>query len=325
MKNIGFAIGHAPNHISGFFGRLIEYLAQELGADFEIVPPNRYTGSIANLDGKYRLVMFGSRRAAAQLSKVAVYTKSFLVDHGILHTNRTPSCRVDFEAFSSPFLMNHYTKSGLNPLVQAWSSRYFLMDDIYNDTFHEDECLVYLTHKRGWKANSVQEIPFERNKTLSFLKQLSHRYSKVYVVDHINLPNKTLNSRCELLPSNIIPLQHGINFLEKINTVGSLYFEYSSVFSTALWNPKVKLFERLPQSPMGPTTPQARLLHTLSRIACYQIRNDDLFEAEEYSKKDPKRQNRETIKSMIFDQHPEDSYVRLLDVLLDALRLASKK
>lgn len=322
MKPIGFAIRHAPNHVRAFYGRLIEFLSQELGPDFEVVSKDQYPDSLAQLDGKYRIVLFAGRKSAAKFSETARVSKSFLVDHGIIHTNRTPSsCPVDFEVFSSPFLLHHYSRVGLEPKVRGWSARYFLSNDTPKMQFRRDDCMVYLTHKRGWQANSEMTAPFGPESNLRFIRSLSEIYSKVYVVGHINMGGSVVGGNHGGMPGNVIELGHGRDFMDRVNNVGALFFEYSSVFATALWNPDVMLFQRVPPFPTGAVRPQAVLLHILMEKACYRIEGDDLSQVKAITATDGKAAMRKKVCGMIYAGNPSDSYMDIRNILLEALGL----
>ena len=61
--SVGFATHCSPKHIRAYYSRLIEYLAQELGEEFEVVNCAS-DAELAALDGAYKLVIFGTRESA---------------------------------------------------------------------------------------------------------------------------------------------------------------------------------------------------------------------------------------------------------------------
>lgn len=320
MKNIGFAARHAPNHVRAFYTRLIEYFAQELGDDFEVVP-EEYDGVVSSLDGRYRLVIFGTRGAAAEMVAHCNYTKSLLIDHGPVHTNRAPHSMVHFEIFSSPYLNNRYPGTGMAPAIKSWSGGYFLSDHLDNVCPRPGECLVYLIHNTGWKANSLTLVPFDDLSTIRYLAGLAAEFDRVHVVSHLNGgENFAVKYRAEL-PEHVIPVAHGPHFMNLVNNVEAVFFEYSSVIAAVLWNPRVKLFYRVPPYPCGPITLHATFLHELLEVAAYLIVGDDLSQVRECLISDPKLLAREEAKRLVFDESISDPYKAALDCVREALQM----
>ena len=324
MKRVGFAARHAPNHVRAFYARLIEYFAQELGDDFEVIP-DEYDGMVPSLDGRYRLVVFGTRGAAAEMVTHCKVTKSLLIDHGPIHTNRAPHSRVHFEVFSSPYLNHRYPKTGMASAIKSWSGGYFLTDHLESGSPRPGECLVYLIHNTGWKANSLTAVPFDDPSTIDCLSGLAERFKIVHVVSHLNGGENFAVKYRDALPGNVLAVGHGPQFMSLVNNVEALFFEYSSVIAAALWNPAVKLFYRIPPLPCGPVTLHATFLHELLEFATYPIKNDDLSGVGDCLSLDPKLEARREAKRLVFDESITDPYRAALDCVRDALRILEEE
>jgi len=319
-KEVAFSVKHAPLHVRAFYGRLIEYLSQELDERFAVIDNDDYD-EIIDLDGRYKLVLFCTRGAAAQLTKLSSSTKSFLVDHGPIHTNRAPHGTVDFEIFSSEYLRNRYSEEGFKSKVRSWSGGYFITDHLVSNHIKKGECLVYCIHNVGWYANSMVEVPFSDEETITYLNNLSELFNVVHVVSHINAGKNFVDKyRSNLLP-NVVPVSHGFSFMSLIASVEAVFMEYSSVISCCLWNPYVKIFVRYPKYPLGPITLQARYLHELMNDAAYPIINDSVKEVENYMISDKKSEARHRAKLQIFDDRIDHPYYEVLRRIREALEI----
>lgn len=319
-KDIAFAVRHAPLHIQAFYGRLIEYLCQELGEDIDIIGDGDYE-NIADLDGMYKIVMFCTRGAATHLSDNCATTRSFLVDHGPIHTNRAPHGHVDFEVFSSEYLRKRLSQEGLGAEVKSWSGGYFLTDHLLSSPIRKGECLVYLIHNTGWLANSMSRIPFTDDQTIGYLDGLSKIFRVVHVVSHINGGINFVTRYRQFIPGNVLSVSHGNQYMNLIASVEVVFLEYSSALATTLWNPEVKIFIRNPKFPLGPITLHARYLHELMERVGYPIIEDSLETVDEMLRNDPKHLFRVAAKSEIYDINIDDPYEFILRCVRDAVRI----
>lgn len=320
-KAFAFSVQYAPNHIQSFYGRLVEYFRQEIGDEFDVIGENDFR-CLKELDGLYDIVIFGNRGAAARMTDSCAFTKSLLIDHGPIHTNRAPHGTVDFEIFSSEYLRKVYSANGFAPKIAGWSGGYFLSEHLNaNREIARGTCLVYLLHNTGWKANSLANVPFSDDQTVVYLNGLAAIFGCVYVVSHLNGGDNFSERYRHVLSSNVVALDHGIPFNNLICGVEAVFIEYSSVLAAALWNPRVKIFVRYPKYPCGPVTLQASFLHWLMDYATYPIREDDLTEVERILREDHLHAERCEVKDMIFDKNIDDSFKSSLDCLLEALKM----
>jgi hypothetical protein len=316
--SVGFATHCSPRHVRTYYSRLIEYLAQELGEEFEVVKCAS-DAELAALDGAYKLVIFGTRESAEYMVNHCRSTRSMLVDHGPLHSNRTARCRAHFEVFSSPYLRDFYSAAELAPHVKGWSGGYFLTDHLDSLQPRKGECLVYLIHMNGWRSNSLTHEPFSGEDTIGYLLGLSQLFRTVHVSSHLNGGGNFVVMNRDELPENVVPVAHGPHFWNLINNVDAVFFEYSSVFAIALWNPEVKLFQRLPQHPCGPVTLHATAFHQIMNAATYPVLDDDLSGISRMMEDDPKREERERAKRLIYDEAISDPYAAILAAVREAL------
>jgi hypothetical protein len=321
MKDVAFSVKHAPLHVRAFYGRLIEYLRQELGESMDILGDEDYD-DLAELEGMYKVVMFCTRGAAINLTKNCQVTRSFLVDHGPIHTNRAPHGVIDFEVFSSPYLNDRYSADGFRAKVKSWSGGYFLTDHLCSGPIRGGECLVYSIHNVGWYANSMAEVPFSDDETLDYLRALSKLFKVVHVVSHINAGGNFVEKYRDLLPENVLPVAHGFSFMDLIASVEAVFMEYSSVMAACLWNPEVKLFVRYPKHVLGPITLQARYLHELMESAAYPIVNDMVGDVMALLSSDPKRGKRVEARTQIYDLSVEDPYYEVLKCVREAIAMS---
>ena len=321
-KQVGFATFCSPRHIRVFYQRLIEYLAQELGQDFEVAT---YSGSepAAEIDGEYSVLLFETRQAADRIVEQCTITRSMLVDHGPIHSNRTAACRAHFEVFSSPYLKSRYAECGLGPTVRGWSGGYFLTDFLDCLSPRRDECLVYLLGMKGWAANSLTEYPFSEEETIEYLRGLAGIFKRVHVVTHLNSRASFVAVHREALPRNIMLVENGPHFWSLINNVSAVFFEYSSVFAIALWNPGVRLFQRAPKYPCGPIALHATVFHEVMDEVSYRIEDDDLSDVRGLMEDDPKRARRQECKDLIFDPAASDPYAEILKRVREAVEISN--
>lgn len=323
VKDVGFATHFAPAHIGAFYPKLIEYLEREMGADFEALPC--FEGGVEALDGRFRVVIFGTRRAAVKMASRCSFTKSLLIDHGPIHTNRAPHGKVHFEIFSSEYLRATYSNLGIRPLLKGWSGSYFISSD--TDCRHPlpGECLVYLIPSRGWKANSLVEVPFSEEQTIEYVTSLCGIFRRVHVVSHLSSAVNFMAKYSYRLPTNAVPVNHGPEFMRLINNVEAVFFEYSSVVATALWNPEVRLFVRMPKYPCGPATLHAKWFHELLDEVAYPVCNDDFSKVLTQIRVDPKRGAREAAKWQIYDATVEDPYAAVLECVREAVLISKSE
>lgn len=321
MKDVAFSVKHAPLHVRAFYGRLIEYLRQELGDDMDILDDGDYE-ELSELDGRYKVVMFCTRGAAIHVSKNCLVTKSFLVDHGPVHTNRAPHGVIDFEVFSSAYLDERYTADGFRAKGRSWSGGYFLTDHLRPGPIRSGECLVYSIHNVGWLANSMSEIPFSDEETLAYLISLSKIFKVVHVVSHINAGGNFVDKYRADLPENVLPVAHGFPFMDLIASVEAVFMEYSSVMAACLWNTDVRIFVRYPRHTLGPITLQARYLHELMDAAAYPITGDSVENVIDLIKADPKHGKRVEAKGQIYDPGVTDPYYEVLKCVREAVAIS---
>lgn len=325
MKSIGFAVEHAPNHVTAFYGRLISFLAQELGSEFSLIRRSEYPKSVMQLDGKYRIVIFATRGTAARFSKHATRSKAFLIDHGVVHSNRNPSLGADFELFSSGYLRTYYSGVGLEAGIQSWCSRYFLTEDTPRDPLGEKECIIYFSHKQGVGANSKHLSPFSIGDNINLVKDLSPRFDRVWVVWHLNADDRLYHALLSEFPSNVSVLSHGERFIGRICRVDSVIFDYSSVFATALWNPHVKLFQRVPEHPAGPSRKSAHLFHEMMEDSSYRVIGNTIVPALEQAEVDDSKSHaRSGIHRKLYCGETVDAYQAVLMNLVKAHAIAKE-
>lgn len=324
---IGFEISHCRNHIDAFYGQLVEPLKKEFAQNFEVFDSNDMT-NIGAFDGCYEIVVVVNRRAANRIVNDCNVTKSFLIDHAPIHSNRARPGGAHFEMFSSPFIKYVYEGTSLRPKIKGYCGGYFLSE--FTDTLHPQptSCLVYLIHWKYRRANSHAETPFTEVETLALLSKLSQIFDKVYVVGHLCDPSGDFFVKyAHLLPVNIEPIQHGQRFQDLVCNVGALVFEYSSVFATSLWNPAIPLFQRVPKYPHGPAALRHRLFHQLMDAASYRIVADDLTELGMIvsgMSSDNKRPLRQQLKNIIYDEGIQSPTKAIIDALYDAMSVLQK-
>jgi hypothetical protein len=320
---IGYEAYDCIGHEQTYYGGLVERLKDEFKKDFELFQC-RDADALQQLDGKYDLIICKSRLPAQIIADRCHKSKSFVIDHGPIHSNRTYThwCRAHFEVFSSPTLQRAYESTGFRPLIKGYSGGYFLTNSL--DLIHPDPnaCLVYLIPWGGLRANSVTDDVFPDTDTVALLRALALLFERVYVTNHVCDAKVNFAIRYEAdLPRNVFPVRNGSEFRDLICNVGAVVFEYSSVFAIALWNPKVRLFYRCPTHPYGPAAPHNQIFHYIMGQACYTILNDDLNVIKTSLCADVKKEEREKAKKLIYDDRIEDPFDAIIESLRDALTM----
>jgi hypothetical protein len=320
---IGYEASDCPAHERAYYGGLLERLKEEFGKDFATFDcPD--INDLKNFDGKFDLIIVKSRIGADAIIDQCCKSKSFLIDHGPIHCNRTYInwCRSHFEVFSSPTLQREYEATGFRPIIKGYSGGFFLTNSL--DALHPDPkaCLVYLIPWEGLRANSVTPTPFSEVDTVFFLRGLSPLFDHVHVVNHLcdGRANFAIRHR-KHLPQNVRPVANGEDFRNLVCNVGAVIFEYSSVFAIALWNPEVRLFYRRPACPYGPLSPHNQIFHQIMYEACYLIVDDDVSAVKRDLFNDTKKDERVRAKKLIYDENIKDPYEAIINAIYDALAL----
>jgi hypothetical protein len=318
---IGFETQNCRNHGDVFYGKLIAQLYGKYGSAFDLVDCSS-PGAFEKADLTYDLMVYKYRPAAASATASATRMKSFLIDHGPLHCNRTPLGAAHFETFTSAFAQRYYSGRGFAPLIKGYDTGFFLTDDLPLREPQRDSCLVYMIHWKGSRANSRTERPFSDEDSIAYLNQLAQHFTHVHVSSHVDDSSGNFVSQFRpRLSRSIVAVQNGSDYRELFCNVGAVFFEYSSVFALTLWNPAVPLFQRVPPSPSGPTYRHAKLFHFIMDSVCYPLNAANSNEVPRLLVEDPLSPRRELAKRLIYGENRGGVYERVLAAIDDALGL----